>query len=62
MSIVAGAVTVLCASIAVEVVAEQAYSIGLIAAGAAIGLASAPAFAGWSAPRGRAGGSAQLRA
>lgn len=38
MSIVAGAVTVLCASIAVEVVAEQAYSIGLIAAGAAIGL------------------------
>jgi hypothetical protein len=38
MSIVAGAVTVLFASIAVEVVAEQAYSMGLIAASAAIGL------------------------
>ena len=38
MSIVAGAVTILCRSIPVEVVAEQAFTIGLIAAGAAIGL------------------------
>jgi NO-binding membrane sensor protein with MHYT domain len=36
--IVAGAVAVLCALIAIEVVAEQAYGIALIAAGAVIGL------------------------
>jgi len=36
--IVAGAVAVLCASIAIRVVAEQAYGVPLIAAGAVIGL------------------------
>ena len=38
MWIVAGAVAFLCASTAIEVVAEQAYGFGLIAAGAVIGL------------------------
>ena len=38
MWVVAGAVAVLCASIAIEVVAEQAYGLELIAAGAVIGL------------------------
>jgi len=36
--IVAGAVAVLCASIAIRVVAEQAYGVPLIAASAVIGL------------------------
>jgi PAS domain S-box-containing protein len=38
MWIVAGAIAVLCASIAIEVLAERAYGVGLIAAGAVIGL------------------------